>query len=193
MSLPVKVSNTCCAFLLSSSTLTTSLINQIKSNLDTNGTGMLMLSISDESISYLPYFGFAAASMLAFAGSVILNPAFAMDTVCCSIPSCIALLSSGFILSNSSIHACPSLHSGSTPACATCVPFSILTIPIVSPAALAPLPEVYMDLLETFEHSFSSSDFASDGSPTNSMLISLRFTVEYPPANINSIENLISS
>ena len=42
-----------------------------------------------------------------------------------------------------------------------------------------------MDLLEIFEHSFSSSDFASDGSPTNNMLISLRFTVEYPPANIN--------
>ena len=43
---------------------------------------------------------------------------------------------------NSSINAKPPLHNGNTPACATCVPFGNFTIPIVSPAAVAPLPDV---------------------------------------------------
>ena len=180
------------AFAMSRLASTLSFINHIKSNLDNKAGGTLMFSPKDSFASYFPNFGFAAASILVFAGSVRLTPATALDTVCCSMASCIELRSSLFILSNSSINANPPEHNGNTPACAIIVPSASLTIPIVSPAADVPLPLVYIDVCVIFLPNFNSSDFAILGSPTRRMLMSPRLLPLTPPASCNNNDSFIS-
>ena len=182
----------CIAFLLSSSLWTLSVNSHIKSNLDMSGGGTSKLSDIGMFKSYLPDFGFAAEMIVVFDGRLIWIPAFAIDTVCCSIASCSPDLSSGFILSNSSMNAWPPEHNGSTPAIATILLSDSLTIPIVRPAAVAPLPEVYIDFCVTLFANFNNSDFAIDGSPTNSMcVLPLFIEVVLPPTNPRRTDSLI--
>jgi hypothetical protein len=71
---------------------------------------MLLLS------SYLPNIGFAAANIEHLALSLVVIPALATEIVYYSIASCITTLSSGRILSNSSIQQTPPLAKTSAPA-----------------------------------------------------------------------------
>ena len=122
--------------------------------------------------SYFPYIGFAAAKIEVLAFSVATIPPFAILTDCCSITSCKALLSSGFILSNSSIHTRPWSPSTTAPASSIMIPDLSLTIAAVSPAAVEPLPEVYKPRGAILAQNFSISLFAVPGSPTRKTLMS---------------------
>ena len=89
------------------------------------------------------------------------------------------------------MYAIPPLIKGRTPAIASILPSDVLIIPIVKPAAEAPLPEVYIDLCVILSASTSNTDFAILGSPANSMLMSALFLPSTPPAIMHSIDSLI--
>ena len=80
---------------------------KIKSNLVSNGTGRLTFSVIFLKGSYFPNIGFAAARIEVRAFNVATIPPLEILAVCCSMTSCNALLSSAFILSNSSIQTKP--------------------------------------------------------------------------------------
>ena len=91
-----------------------------------------------KSFFHFPSLGFAAASMLALAGTVRSTPTFLSDTVPCSIHSKIAALSSFLALSVSSIIT--KSYSVNAPVLGTDAPVDSLTIPAASPAPDASLP-----------------------------------------------------
>lgn len=64
---------------------TLSRIKNRRSKRESNELGRLMFSLMALRLLYLPYKGFAAASTAARAFSVVVIPALAMLTVCCSI------------------------------------------------------------------------------------------------------------
>ena len=66
--------------------------------------------------SYLPNIGLAAAKIEHLAFNLVVIPALAIDIVYYSIASCITTLSSGLILSNSSIQQTPPLANTKAPA-----------------------------------------------------------------------------
>lgn len=65
--------------------VTLSRIRKRRSNRDSSELGRLMFSLIARRLLYLPYRGLAAASTAALALSVVVMPAFAILTVCCSI------------------------------------------------------------------------------------------------------------
>ncbi len=149
-----------------------SLTKKIKSNRERIVGGKLTCSEIALYSSKRPNFGFAAARMEQRARKVARMPALAMLTVCCSIASCIAPLSFGSILSNSSMQAMP--PSASTRAPASRVqppsPNSSLIAAAVSPAPLVPLPLAYTprgaNSLATY---CRISDLPTAGSPMSIM------------------------
>src|SRR2546428_9740953 len=70
------------------------------------------------------------------------NSSLATLTVCCSKASWIATLSSGLILSSSSMQATPLSARTKAPASSTIPPVFSRKTAAVSPAAVVPLPEV---------------------------------------------------
>lgn len=57
----------------------------MRSNLDSSAAGSAMFSAGERRVSYRPQAGFAAASNVVLVLSVVVIPAFAMLTVCCSM------------------------------------------------------------------------------------------------------------
>jgi len=57
------------------------------------GSVKLTFHFNDLLVSYLPDLGLHAANILALAFNVACIPAFEIDIVCCSIASCIAVIS----------------------------------------------------------------------------------------------------
>ena len=149
-----------------------SLTTKIKSNLVRSGIGRFTFSCMFLNGSYFPYIGFAAAKIEVLALSVATIPPFAMLADCCSITSCRALLSSGLILSNSSIQTRPWSPSTTAPASSMKIPEVSRTTAAVRPAAVEPLPEVYNPLGAILAQNFSISLFAVPGSPTRKILMS---------------------
>jgi hypothetical protein len=99
---------------------------------------MLLLS------SYLPNMGLAAANIEHLAFKRVVIPALAIEIVYYSIASCMTTLSSGLILSNSSIQQTPPLASTSAPASKLNYPlWPVRVMEAVRPAALLPFPLVY--------------------------------------------------
>ena len=97
---------------------------------------------------------------------------FALETVtvCCSIASCMVLLSCSFIFSISSIQTVPLLAKTMAPASRDQPRRnSSLTTAAVSPAAVAAFPETYLPLGATVEMNLSMTDLATPGSPTRRM------------------------
>lgn len=64
---------------------TLSRMRKRRSNLDRRELGRLIFSLMARRLLYLPYRGFAAANTAARAFRVVVMPAFAILTVCCSI------------------------------------------------------------------------------------------------------------
>ena len=87
---------------------------------------------------HLPSLGFAAASILALAGTVKSTPTFFNDTVPCSKHSSIAALSSFLALSISSIIT--KSYRVNAPVLGIEAPVDSLTIPAANPAPDASLP-----------------------------------------------------
>ena len=119
-------------------------IIKIKSNLDNKAAGRFRFFCVVYCLLYLPYIGFAAANTAVLAFSVVMIPAFVIETVCCSMTSWIAVLSYSSILSNSSIQHTP--MSASTKAPASSESYLVLgsvTIAAVRPTPELPLPVVY--------------------------------------------------
>ena len=76
--------------------------------------------------------------------SVVVMPALAIETVCCSITSWIAVRSASSILSNSSMQQIPLSASTSAPPSRTSSPVALSRITAaVSPTPDEPLPVVY--------------------------------------------------
>ena len=74
--------------------------------------GKFRLSTTESLVLYLESTGLAEAKMLDRAFSVVMIPAFAMETVCCSMTSCNTERVTSLILSNSSMqHRPPSLNT----------------------------------------------------------------------------------
>ena len=111
--------------------------NRVKS-----GTGKLTFSVIFLNGSYFPYSGFAADKMEVRAFNVATIPPFATEQVCCSITSCNAERSSGFILSNSSIQTKPWSPKTTAPASSIIIPDLSRITAAVRPAAVVPRPEV---------------------------------------------------
>ena len=59
----------------------------MRSNLDNSAAGRLMFLCGVSALLYLPYIGLAAAKTEVLAFNVVVIPALAIDTVCCSITS----------------------------------------------------------------------------------------------------------
>ena len=94
-------------------------------------------------------------------------------TVCYSITSCIDVLSPSFILSNSSTQTIPLSASTIAPASSLLSPVSGSEVTAaVSPTPVDPLPVVETESGEIYIIKRSNYDFAVEGSPTISMLIS---------------------
>mmetsp|Transcript_6 Transcript_6/g.7 ORF Transcript_6/g.7 Transcript_6/m.7 type:complete len:259 (+) Transcript_6:1157-1933(+) len=117
--------------------------------------------------------GLAAAMTLHLALRLTWMPALAMVTVCCSMTSWMATLSMSPILSNSSMHTTPLSASTIAPAskCFSPVSLSIVTA-AVNPTPDEPLPVVLMAKGAMSMMCRRSCDFAVEGSPTISKLIS---------------------
>ena len=98
-------------------------------------------------------------------------PAFAILMVCCSIASCIAPLSSGDILSISSIQAIPPEASTKVPASKVHRPSpnSSLTAAAVKPAAEVDFPEAIMPRGAILAADLNNCDLARPGSPIINM------------------------
>uniref|UniRef100_V9IAW1 Uncharacterized protein n=1 Tax=Apis cerana TaxID=7461 RepID=V9IAW1_APICE len=93
--------------------------------------------------SQRPNIEFAAAKTEQRVFNVVVIPAFAIDIVCCSIASCIATLSSSFILSNSSIQTTPpSARTIAPPSITKFLVMGSLNTDAVKPAAELPFPDV---------------------------------------------------
>ena len=101
----------------------------------------------------LPSLGFAAARTAHLEGRVAVIPPFATKIFCCSIAGCMALRSSGEILSNSSIAANPLSERGRTPASKANLPSpkESLIAAAVKPAPEVPPPEANFPLGEIFD------------------------------------------
>lgn len=98
---------------------------------------------------YLPYNGLAAAKIAARAFKLVVIPAFAIDTVCCSITSWIFVLSLSSILSNSSIQQIPISAKTNAPPYNQGYPvIGSFNTAAVSPTPDDPFPEQYTDLGE---------------------------------------------
>jgi len=78
---------TCSASLLSRSLSARSSKRKIKSNLERRAAGRLMFSCGCKFLLYLPYTGFAAASIEVLAFKEVVMPALAIEIVYCSITS----------------------------------------------------------------------------------------------------------
>jgi hypothetical protein len=103
------------ASLLSDASLCLSRTKYIRSNLDSKVGGNLILSTTDNLGSYLELIGFAAAKIAVLALSEQIMPAFATDTVYCSIASWRMTRVLSSILSNSSIQQIPLSDKTSAP------------------------------------------------------------------------------
>lgn len=148
---------------------------KIKSNRDRSAAGRLMFLCTLYLLLYLPNRGFAAARIEARALSEVVIPALAIETVCCSITSWIAVRSYSLILSNSSIQHTPMSASTRAPAYRkTSLVKGSIVIAAVSPTPELPLPDVYTPLGAIWAMCLSSWDFAMPGSPIRPMLISPR-------------------
>ena len=127
---------------------------------------ILMFSCTVLERLYTPPAGFAAASTAALAGSVAVSPAFATETLCCSIASSNAACSLG-ILSNSSTQHTPPSDSTIAPASKAYPPvLASFTTVAVNPALLTDRPLTYMPLGASPEAAFRSWLLPSPGSPT---------------------------
>lgn len=94
-----------------------------KSKRDRSESGRPMFFVGGKSRWYSPYIGFAAAKTPHLAFKLQWIPALAIVTVCYSITSWIATLSSSLILSNSSIHTIPLSANTIAPASKCLSPF----------------------------------------------------------------------
>lgn len=103
----------------------------------------MTFSCGDFILLYLPYTGLAAAKIDVLALSLVVIPALAMETVYCSMTSCMATQSCSSILSNSSMQQIPLSASTSAPPSKT-ISFVVgsQVIVAVRPAPEDPLPVV---------------------------------------------------
>ena len=132
------------------------------------GTGRLGL--------YLLPMGLADARMLVRALSVVMMPALAIDTVCCSMTSCSTDRVESDILSNSSMQHTPPSDSTSAPDSSTSCRVSGSRVTYaVRPTAEDPLPLVYTPRGAILWMYCSSCDLDVDGSPHSRMLMSPRY------------------
>ena len=172
------------------------------SNLDASGGGR-PVSLNDLITLVLipllvnrPSFGFAAARIEHLEFSVAVIPPLATWTFCCSIAGCIIRLSSGEILSNSSMAANPLSDSGRTPASSANRPSpnASLTAAAVRPAPETPPPVANLPRGDSAEMKESNWDLATPGSPIKRMWISpldlvLSFSfLDTPPKSCNAKE-----
>ena len=143
------------------------------SNLLSNVGGRSICWATDWKGSNLPNFGFAAANTLVSARNVAWTFALLMVIVCCSIASCIALLSWGSIFSNSSIQIKPLLARTIAPASKLHpLKYSSLTTVAVKPAPEVDFPTTYLPFGEISAIKFRVTDLATPGSPISKMCIS---------------------
>lgn len=99
-------------------------------------------------------------------------PALAIDTVCCSITSWIAVRSYSLILSNSSMQHTPISARTNAPAYRnTYLVCGSMVIAAVKPTPELPFPVVYTPLGAIWAMCFNSCDFAIPGSPINATFI----------------------
>lgn len=102
-----------------------------------------MFSTIESLESYLELTGLAAARIAVLALSVQIIPAFATETVYCSIASCKITLVPSSILSNSSIQQIPLSESTNAPLSRTnSLVSGSLVMYTVKPTAELPLPDV---------------------------------------------------
>ncbi len=115
----------------------------MRSNHDKREYGRFTFSCGVFNLLYLPYTGFAAARIDVQAFNQVVIPALAIETVCCSITSCIATQSCSSILSNSSMQHTPLSAKTKAPPSKT-ISFVVgsLVIVAVKPAPDDPLPVV---------------------------------------------------
>ncbi len=104
-------------------------------------------------------------------------PPLAIETVCCSIASCIATLSSGRILSISSMAATPLSAKTNAPASRVIPPAFSRRTAAVNPAAVVPRPEVYKPRGAIFATYCRSCDLAVPGSPNRRTFMSPRMVM----------------
>lgn len=150
--------------------------------------------------SNLDSFGFAAASTVVSQRRLAWMFALLIVTLCCSRASCIALISSLFILSSSSMQQTPRFARTSAPASRLhpCMNSSLTTV-AVRPAPVAPLPDTYLDFGAICCVLLSICDFAAPGSPTSRMCMSpLVMTPSFrtfrtPPISCSATASLIFS
>ena len=148
-------------------------MSHIRSKRDRSAAGRLMFSWGVAEMLYRPYAGFAAASTAVRALSVVVIPALAMDTVCCSITSWIAVRSLSSILSNSSMQQMPLSASTSAPPSRTISPVTVSRCTeAVKPTPELPRPVVYTPRGATETMCFRSCDLATPGSPIRQMCTS---------------------
>mmetsp|Transcript_12685 Transcript_12685/g.38358 ORF Transcript_12685/g.38358 Transcript_12685/m.38358 type:complete len:242 (+) Transcript_12685:600-1325(+) len=132
------------------------------------GEGRPVLTEIERSWSYPLPFGLHAAKTEHFVRSLQTRPAFATDSVCCSIASWIAPRSCSRIESNSSIAHTPPSASTSAPASSIHSPPGSRIAVQVSPADVAPMPVVRTERGERRAAWRSSADLPVPASPTSS-------------------------
>lgn len=127
-------------------------------------------------------------------------PALAMVTVCCSMTSCIATRSMSDILSNSSMQTTPRSARTIAPASRRRSPVSRSVVTAaVKPTPELPRPVVAIARGAVPRTNRRSCDFAVDGSPTMSRLMSPRICVPFrrffsaPPRRRSRMASLILS
>mmetsp|Transcript_63592 Transcript_63592/g.201109 ORF Transcript_63592/g.201109 Transcript_63592/m.201109 type:complete len:286 (-) Transcript_63592:1146-2003(-) len=161
---------TCCASAVSASDSGLSRMSQRRSKRERRAAGSAMFSDGVLLRFHREKAGLAAASTAVRAFREVVMPALAMDTVCCSITSWMAVRSLSSILSNSSMQQMPLSASTSAPPSSTnsLVTGSRVTA-AVKPTPLDPLPVVYTPRGATEAMCLRSCDLATPGSPMRQM------------------------
>ena len=120
---------------------------------DKRAAGSAMFSAGDLRMSYRPHAGLAAARTAVRVLRVVVMPALAILTVCCSITSWMAVRSPSSILSNSSMQQMPLSARTSAPPSSTNsdVVGSRMTA-AVRPTPLEPLPTHHMSGDLSYDH-----------------------------------------
>mmetsp|Transcript_46916 Transcript_46916/g.92908 ORF Transcript_46916/g.92908 Transcript_46916/m.92908 type:complete len:264 (-) Transcript_46916:910-1701(-) len=167
--------HTCRARFLSFSASKVSKSKNKRSNRESRAGGKSMFSTGDFMMSYRPYFGFAAASTVVREFNVVVMPALAKDTDCCSMTSWIAVRSFSSILSNSSMQQMPMSARTRAPPSRETSPVALSRVTAaVRPTPLEPLPVVYTERGAILHTCFSNWLFATPGSPMKSVWMSPR-------------------
>mmetsp|Transcript_6381 Transcript_6381/g.13925 ORF Transcript_6381/g.13925 Transcript_6381/m.13925 type:complete len:253 (-) Transcript_6381:1012-1770(-) len=172
---------TCRASCMSLARLGLSRMSHKRSKRERSAAGSWMFSSGVLFVLYREKAGLAAARTDVRALSVVVMPALAIETVCCSITSWIAVRSLSSILSNSSMQQMPMSASTSAPPSRTKSPVTVSrTTAAVRPTPDEPLPVVYTERGARFVTCLRSCDLATPGSPMRQTLMSPRMRMPSP-------------